>query len=330
MSALRFKHVSVPRQQGEQARLKVVQGPDFGAIFVVTGTQTTLGRGEENEIMLSDLKTSRRHAEFSQTANGWNVKDTGSANGLLHNGKATRNAMIKSGDTLTFGETTLEFMTAESATLMLVAPPKSAGQFQLESATFDKQKKKIQSLGKNAGGAGAAAGKLNPRVLLYGVVGVGLVFFLMMEPDAPTSGKGRKVDPNATEDLNKFLPGSVEDPSTAKATDQFFKVGFREYMAHNYLRAKTQFETVLQMAPGHALAKLYLANCEKQISDDVQIHLDQGKKAMDAGRLRDARGHFEAVLRTLFRDQASPDYIVAKEQLEKVNKEMSGREGAKP
>src|SRR4051794_15084288 len=105
-NAQKFRQTNVPRQQGEQARLKTVQGPDYGSTFVITGSKASIGRGEECDIMISDLKASRKHAEFSAVPGGWQVRDLGSANGILHNGKVIRSGTVRSGDTLTLGETT--------------------------------------------------------------------------------------------------------------------------------------------------------------------------------------------------------------------------------
>src|SRR4051794_5635640 len=127
-SALKFRYTDVPRQTGEVARLKVVQGPDYGSIFVIVGSKATIGRGEENDVVISDLKASRVHAEFFTTSAGWNIKDRKSANGILVNGKAVSEAKIKIGDTVSFGETTFEFVTSDAGTSFLTAPARSMDQ----------------------------------------------------------------------------------------------------------------------------------------------------------------------------------------------------------
>src|SRR5690242_14810060 len=109
-SALKFKQNNVPRQQGEQARLKVLQGPDYGSLYVIIGNKASIGRGEENDIVISDLKASRRHAEVTLGQKGWVINDLGSSNGILYGGKATRTTPLRNSDAFTLGETTLEFV----------------------------------------------------------------------------------------------------------------------------------------------------------------------------------------------------------------------------
>jgi pSer/pThr/pTyr-binding forkhead associated (FHA) protein len=335
-AALRFKNVKVPRKPGEQARLKVVQGPDAGAVYVITAARATLGRGEENDIMVSDLKASRRHAEFALEAGGWSVKDLGSVNGLMHNGKPTRGVRIATGDTLVFGETTLEFLAAEAGTLMLVAPPRdpqslpeplsveAAAQLAADNA-LEEQRQRVRGLAvaqaslPNAGGAGAAKPG-SRRLLLYGAAAAA-VLLMFFNDDEPAQKSGeKKKDGKTAVDLSKFLPPGSNDPVTTKMVEQFFKAGFREYMAGNYIRAKTQFETVLQMSPGHPMATLYKKNCEIEMEAQIKSHLIGGKRGIASGRLKAARGHYESVMRALYYDQGNPAYIEARDQLEKVNK----------
>ncbi len=85
-AAMRFKQASVPRQPGEKARMQVVRGADFGSVFVITGGRAVIGRGEDCDIVISDLKASRQHLEVLLAQNGWYVRDMGSANGIRING----------------------------------------------------------------------------------------------------------------------------------------------------------------------------------------------------------------------------------------------------
>ena len=70
----------------------------------------TVGRGKENDIILSDANASRVHARFSQDATGkWKLTDLGSTNGTLLNGRPVSSAILRSGDEVTIGTTVLKF-----------------------------------------------------------------------------------------------------------------------------------------------------------------------------------------------------------------------------
>ena len=62
-NAVKHRQTKVPKQPGEMARLKVVQGPDKGVVFVVTGNRVSIGRGEENDVMFMDLKQPLKKGE---------------------------------------------------------------------------------------------------------------------------------------------------------------------------------------------------------------------------------------------------------------------------
>jgi pSer/pThr/pTyr-binding forkhead associated (FHA) protein len=323
-NAQRFKHTNVPRQSGEIGRFKVVQGPDYGAVYVLTGKIASIGRGEDCDLVISDLKTSRLHAELVSSASGVLIRDKASSNGILHNGKTVREANLKLGDTVSLGETTLEFVTSDAATMMLVAPPRSADQIKAEQKMMNERKEKIQAMGLlGSSGSSDSPGLFKNKAVLYGVLAVGGLFLLLGPDDTPKPPKEQKQSTDSARDLASFLPNA----EVSRATETIFKDGMREYYVGNYNRARTQFETVLQISPGHELATLYLENCDKAVKEEVKIHLEYGKKSFQAGKLRDARAHFERVMRLLYRDQSNPAYIEAKDQFEKVTKTISG--GAK-
>jgi hypothetical protein len=329
-TALRFKSTSVPRQQGELARLKVVQGPDFGAMYVVCGGRATIGRGEENDVVLSDLRSSRKHAEVSVKDGAWQVRDLGSANGILHNGSPVKASPIRSSDTLTVGETTLEFMAStESGTAMLTAPgrvPSGSPNTQLGVAYKDRISAvrapgSVPSSGPRRSGAPR---KVNPAVLVVAVVGVGALFFFDDQGEPKKLGGQSKVpvSEDVIRELSSYLPDQAAVATMNKSAESFYRAGFREYRNGNYLRAKLQFENALQVMPGHSLAGIYLKNCDLAIDRTVKKHLELGKKNYDAGKYKTARGHFESIQRLLYRNQSSTEYVEASEQLAKIVKEM--------
>lgn len=323
-NAQRVRNANAARQTGELARLKVVQGPDYGSAYVVTGHVATIGRGEECDIQLSDLKASRRHAEILVGQQGWAVRDHSSANGIKVNGSSTRLHVLKQGDTIALGETVLEFFPAEAETKMLVAPAKTPAQARLQASRGG------VSTAARGGVVGSVAGPAfaNPRLLLLAVGAIAVFVFLGGDPPTARSIRGD----NGTREEESRSPASPYVPATnavaARTIEAFFKTGYREYREKNWLRARAQFENVLQVSPGHPMALHYLEACDQAVRLEIKNHLEMGKKSVSSGKLKSARGHFEAVMRLLFRDKDNADFIEAKEQLEKVNAQISGPSGA--
>jgi hypothetical protein len=334
--AVRFKQAKVPKQPGELARLKVVAGPDFGAIFVIGAQKVSIGRGETSDVMISDLKASRLHCELSQSAPGgaWALRDLGSANGIRFQGRETRATPLRSGETFAIGETTLEFAAAESGTQVLIAPPKTSTQVFVDQQYQQVHQQRLRAMttmggvrgpGMPNGGVSAASLQFgNPRtrmILIVLALVLGASFFFEEEQQnvkraARKPGAGAPAVRALAQYSNVDLPDDVK-----KKAEMFFKAGFREYQEENYLRAITQFNTVLDLTnQGHALALAYRDNALREIDKQMDKLLERGRKAKAAGRLRESKGMYQAVLRMNFGGSSDPKIIEAEEQLKEIQK----------
>ncbi len=326
-NATRFKHTQVPRQPEERARLKVIKGPDEGAIYVITGVRAYLGRGEENDVVISDLRASRVHALLSAAPRGWMIEDQGSANGILFEGELSRKFALVSGNVFTVGDTTLEFVASEVGTSVLMAPPKSKDDIQKEQQKSQPQGRRAQPNRTGMPSQLLSGGSNRAKWLVYLVVGVGAYVLLFgmgsgpVQPSKSTEAAGGVAA--STVNLASYLPPSQPN----KTVDAIFKDGLREYFAGNFNRARTQFETVLQISPGHPLAALYLEKCSGAVSDAVKAQMSFAKKAMEAGKLRESKSHFDRVMRLLYKDQTNPSYIEARDQHQKVSQQLKSEGG---
>jgi hypothetical protein len=70
----------------------------------------TVGRSEENDIVISDPNVSRRHARILRSDSGFVVEDLGSTNGTLLDGAPIDRERIEDGDELTFGQSVARFV----------------------------------------------------------------------------------------------------------------------------------------------------------------------------------------------------------------------------
>ncbi len=71
--------------------------------FPLSGERLALGRGNDNDIVLSDYSVSRHHALFRLDGETWLVEDLGSTNGIEHNGRPIARAALAVGDELKIG-----------------------------------------------------------------------------------------------------------------------------------------------------------------------------------------------------------------------------------
>ena len=98
-------------------RLIVTRGVDEGKQFELTGETVTVGRHSSNAVALHDTQVSRRHLELrAEPEGGFWLVDLGSGNGTLLNGHAIQEAPLRSGDTITVGQSVLMYTAGHSAT----------------------------------------------------------------------------------------------------------------------------------------------------------------------------------------------------------------------
>lgn len=88
-------------------RLIVTRGADEGKQFNINGPSLLIGRDSGAKIKLLDTEISRRHAELTETPDGYRIRDLGSVNGTFVNGRAVQDALLRSGDRIQVGQTVL-------------------------------------------------------------------------------------------------------------------------------------------------------------------------------------------------------------------------------
>ncbi|MFL6231943.1 MAG: adenylate/guanylate cyclase domain-containing protein [Thermoanaerobaculia bacterium] len=72
-------------------------------VVPLAGGRTRLGRGSDNDVILSDVSVSRYHAEILREGGGWIVHDLKSTNGIEVNRVPVEKAPLRPGDLLTVG-----------------------------------------------------------------------------------------------------------------------------------------------------------------------------------------------------------------------------------
>ena len=80
-----------------------------GRAFRLAKPAFTIGRLPECDLVVDDPGVSRQHARIRRTESGYIITDLGSTNGTLVNGRQVQEQTLEDGDTITIGETDLEF-----------------------------------------------------------------------------------------------------------------------------------------------------------------------------------------------------------------------------
>lgn len=88
------------------AKLLITSGPQAGKEFLLFEPLTVVGRTQENDVTISDISISRRHASVERKDDGsYLLTDQGSSNGTFVRGKRLRGAVRAwHGDKVRFGQ----------------------------------------------------------------------------------------------------------------------------------------------------------------------------------------------------------------------------------
>jgi hypothetical protein len=113
---------------GATAAIVAVEGGLKGKRFGLGGRPITLGRGDENDVVLTSVKASRVHAEVRPEADGYVLHDRGSRNGTLVNGNSVTAHQLRSGDQIAIGEETFRFEPADANATVVAGIPRRVAQ----------------------------------------------------------------------------------------------------------------------------------------------------------------------------------------------------------
>lgn len=96
---------------GAAHRLIVTSGPLEGTEFVLEKKAFTIGRSQENDLALPNLRVSREHAVLRIGGDGVMIHDLGSTNGTYVNGERITKRLLHNDDKISIGPISLVFKT---------------------------------------------------------------------------------------------------------------------------------------------------------------------------------------------------------------------------
>lgn len=99
-------HTTVLPSPVVATRLEITSGESQGQKIALRAG-LTIGRGPTNSLVLNEPGISRRHAEIVRSEVNWVVRDLNSTNGTFVNGKRITSQILRCGDVIKIGLTTL-------------------------------------------------------------------------------------------------------------------------------------------------------------------------------------------------------------------------------
>ncbi len=102
--------ISVVEQMRKEAWLRIVAGPLAGKEFIIYRSPTVIGSSPKCDITLAlDKRVAPQHASIALEGNHYVLTDLGTGGGTMVNGRMVRSRVLRGGDRITIGETTLQY-----------------------------------------------------------------------------------------------------------------------------------------------------------------------------------------------------------------------------
>ena len=89
--------------QANAPQLLIIGGNNRGREYPLHFGDNSIGRGVDNDVILADIAVSRKHTIICWEQGQFMVRDLGSGNGTLYNGKRVDNHQLRDGDQLELG-----------------------------------------------------------------------------------------------------------------------------------------------------------------------------------------------------------------------------------
>ena len=271
-------------------KLLIIGGNNRGREFPLnTGGDTTIGRGVDNHIILADIAVSRKHTLVGYEGGQFVMRDLGSGNGTLINGRRMESHHLRDGDQLEMGNTLLRYVNPVAAAAPAPAPAPAGGPIS-QVATDNVPIAPLHPGAAAPMGGGdmrqatqmaaplppvrpipAADGNARRRkLLIFG--GVGLIVFLGAMIGLKTVLGGKKAADAAAQ----------QGPAPDQIAAQEFQEGTTEFREKNWEKAQTHFLKVLKLAPNFGDAQRYADQAGAELKAQIAL-----KSAQDSLKAKD-------------------------------------------
>ncbi len=309
-----YKHFQTPSAPGIYYRLICLTGEKKGiAYFLLDGKRIVLGRSEESDIRIFDIKSSREHAEIVQVGEDWIVSDLGSQNGLMVNDLKIKQHVLNENDKVIIGKTVFKFSRIK------VAAKKEITEDFLSEQEINEQEESKQ--------------KDKKLSLILGAIIVLAVVLLGFDDTGEDTGfeKVKKRNEERTDSAfeKAFKNKKREDKKTKDKLGRYFHRGLREYREGNYFRAYVEFENAKQWNPKDPTAKFYLRKTKEKQNEIIASFFSKGSRDKDALNYKAATVAYCEIVRLLVHYLPNDERIQqARENLRIIEKKTGQEENS--
>ena len=290
-----------PSEAGRHYRFLCMTGPSKGKVYYLIGKRIIIGRGENADIQIVDVKISREHAELSFSDNGYTITDLGAQNGIIVNDTKIKQKKLADAEKVVIGQTVFKYNIIEvTNTEIIVSDNNLSTTSTKESNKATKGKLQAKSGVNNGDGfaskkSNAGGKKGNPKGLMIIVILLvaGYVLFFDTKEDPKSSARNKKT--TGTNDFDKVFSATsvnkkdmMEDAESKKKLEGYIHSGRREFSEGNYFRAMEDFRLALLLSPNNGHASFYFSKAKQSLDDDINKNFLKGKQEYESKKLQAA------------------------------------------
>lgn len=307
--------------QTAQFAIKVINGPEAGAVYEFSGGKVSIGRSPENDIVFGhDPKVSRKHVVIDFDQYPVQIKDVTDKNFILIDGVQVKNAILESVTQVQVGDMEIEITSFnQSSSADHVSEPLAPEEAPLSRSEWDipipsptsvaPAPPPVWETSQQASTNGPDVKKKSGRLRFYLIVAAigGLFWFLLAGENK------KKEDPlkiRTSEEIMKETEASRErhkailQAKKKKGTNtrQFDEAQssyvrcFRDYRQGQYTRAMQHCQAALSLYPQHELAERYMSLAKRRRDEKTQFLLREGRMHRERGYYKNCMSTLRAVM----------------------------------
>ncbi len=272
---------SVPAATSSAQRiLEILNGPMQGSIVQISGQRFTIGRSEDNSLVVDDPKCSRHHALIESHPHVTLIKDVSNKNLLIVNDNRSSEFKLKNGDVIRIGGTKIKYRDLTAVALQPVSQAaKSTTPHTPSSNSVPRPSRRRPA-------------KTNYN--FYIIIGIiGALFLWLLSSSGKKNSDFWKI--KTSSDVAAEIEASKKNQlvqeeelrKKGKTSRQYLEAqaafirGFRDYQNGQFGLANRAFREALAIYPRHDLAERYRLLSEQRIKEFIQNHMMEGRKYLD-------------------------------------------------
>lgn len=291
-SVLVVNNFDPPDEPGVHYRLLCMTGKNKGVSYYLKEKRIILGRGDNVDIQVLDIKSSREHAELVKVRDGYVLTDLKSQNGVMVNDLKIAQHTMNDSDKIIIGQTVFKFNRIEVGAIARLDQDDDDQDYDDDQEEDENDERQAE--------------KKNPliRILLILLV-IGMLLMFMDDEKQEHEEKKpvdlKKMEREEADEFARMMKKRLkeEDLENRKKIEAIIHRGQREFREENYFRAIAEFSLALVLSPKNGRAQFYLNRTKQRLDEKIDQAFIKARREADALKFDAAKVTYCSIIRLL-------------------------------